>query len=130
MAALGRDQGACVAKNVPAIDGHQRELLFQFFGRYIGICFFHQLLIPFPLSLPLIKLIQGDKVKLADIRAGDRADFDRFVFFISNELSPDDWEEYYEEWAYLVNEKAKRQTYVQVSDFHGIIPDLFITTNL
>ena len=63
----------------------------------MALTMYHEQTFAIKLALPLIRLIKGDKVCLKDIKLGDKLDYERMDFFISEEMTEEDWKDYYYE---------------------------------
>ena len=105
------EEGACMSKQVAGKHTVAYEQLFRFFGRFLGMVLFHNMCIDFRLSKQLIKLIQGYKLSLSDIKDDDGY-HKKLQFFVSHEMDRETWEDYFEDWNVIVNEKDQMRKYV------------------
>ena len=102
------DSGAvCISNEATAYGGLALQHMFRFFGRYIMYVWIVNGTMPIKLSLPLLKLIKGERVSLADIKTGDEGLFKKFEYYLS--LPEDEWEFDADHWQREIRTKSERQ---------------------
>ena len=104
---FGDSDELCISNEATAYGGSALQHIFRFFGRYIMYVWIVNRTMPFKLCLPLLKLIKGDRVSLADIKTGDEGLFKRFEHYLS--LSEDQWEWHSDYWQREIRTKHDHQ---------------------
>ena len=86
----------CISIKAIAYGGSALQHIFRFFGRYIMYIWIVDRTMPLKLSIPLLKLIKGERVSLVDIKDADSVMFKMFERFLS--FSEEEWDSYSDYW--------------------------------
>ena len=97
----------CISNEATAYGSSALQHIFRFFGRYIMYVWIVIRTMPLKLCLPLIKLIKGERVSLADIKTGDEGLFKKFEYYLS--LPEDEWEFDADHWQREIRTKSGHQ---------------------
>ena len=108
------ESGVCIASEV-ALSAEQLEPIFRFFGRFLAFAWYSTKTINFMLSLPLIKLIRGEKLCMSDFDKAEPREVAKFEYFLN--IPEEEWDMQSDVWSKMVptrsdSERRQRTFYV------------------
>lgn len=106
-----KDEGICIARQVAGQNNFGYTSLFRFFGRFLALVLFHNMCMDMQLSSQLVKLIQGKKLSVANIKNGDEYLYNKFKTLLDEKtMNKQSWDdEYYEDWNWIPTVREKQQ---------------------